>query len=410
MGGQHAPFSPSAAHRWMACPASWRENLDRPGNSSRYSEEGTFAHAVAAEILSNGIVSKMALGWTGTRYGMDSGLIVDKAMLEAVEVYVSAVRGTASLMLEGENAPINIESRVYFSPDVWGTCDSSIVDHVNDREFDVHVNDLKYGYGYVDEDENEQLLLYGIAIANAVEETTGKKLRRLHLSITQPRAMGEPWRTATVTREEAMEFAQKVHAAVEAAKAPDARYEPGPHCQYCAARPSCSALRQRALTVAQNVFPDGDLEAAPVPYDPRTMEPAALVKVMHALPHFEAWAALVRQVATERARQEHLPGYKLVQKIGNRRWEADEATTARTLEKMHIEPYEKSLISPATAEAAMRTNGASAKLAKAAISQLCVRPVTGEALVPESDKRPALPRGASVFPELTGEPLSDLES
>ena len=48
----HALLAPSAAHRWLMCPASVPFGLQFPdGETSVYAEEGTLAHAAAECIL-----------------------------------------------------------------------------------------------------------------------------------------------------------------------------------------------------------------------------------------------------------------------------------------------------------------------------------------------------------------------
>ena len=47
----HAKMSPSGAHRWMRCPASLLLEQTLPDTSSKYADEGTRAHAMAASVL-----------------------------------------------------------------------------------------------------------------------------------------------------------------------------------------------------------------------------------------------------------------------------------------------------------------------------------------------------------------------
>jgi hypothetical protein len=72
----HSRIGASSMHRWATCPGSVRLSKDMPNISSSYAEEGTRAHELAELILT----------------GKDVPGDVDPEMLEAVMVYVDAIR------------------------------------------------------------------------------------------------------------------------------------------------------------------------------------------------------------------------------------------------------------------------------------------------------------------------------
>jgi len=59
----HARFSPSSAHRWMACAGSIALEAQCPASSSRFADEGTAAHELAAMALT---ANKPAAEFIGT--------------------------------------------------------------------------------------------------------------------------------------------------------------------------------------------------------------------------------------------------------------------------------------------------------------------------------------------------------
>jgi len=58
----HAIFSPSSAHRWMACPASIAANQGITDSGSPAAFEGTVAHDIAERALSSGVPVSTSVG------------------------------------------------------------------------------------------------------------------------------------------------------------------------------------------------------------------------------------------------------------------------------------------------------------------------------------------------------------
>jgi hypothetical protein len=98
----------------------------------------------------------------------------------------------------------------------------------------------------------------------------------------------------------------------------------------------------------------------------------------------------VRAHAYELAnRGEPIAGYKLVQKVGNRKWIDEEAVVVTKLGEAGIDPWKpREPISPAEAERRL------GKKKAGLVDPLTVRPATGTVLVEEGDKRPAISAGA----------------
>lgn len=376
----HALFSPSSAHRWINCPGSIAACKDVPSTDNEHSRLGTFAHAIAADALTT---EKEARAYIGNQ-DPEGEFTCDAEMADHVQVYLDAVRST--LMLEGGALLVEQKARCWISAkeetDVHGTADAIIVS-AGGRI--VHVFDLKYGAGhFVAVDNNPQLQAYAVGM---VPSAMRAKLVAVHLHIVQPRHhAGEPWRTATMTSAELQAAADKLRDGVAAARKPDAPLCAGSWCHYCPVKASCPALRGQALAVAQAVFDDR-------PVAPPTMTGDDIAKILAGADAVESWITAVRAEAFARVSAgKAIPGWKLVPKIGNRKW-IDEAKAATSLTAHGVDPWEpRSVISPAQAE--KRNSGL-----KGVVAKLTERPVTGASLVRESDKRPAL-NPASVFTEL----------
>jgi len=392
----HAELAPSAAHRWMRCYGSVALCRGLPeGPSSPFADEGTFMHGIAAECLVRGSDAASRLG---ARSECGRFEVTEDAAAH-VQVYLDAVRSVEL----AEGGELRVEQRVdALHPNVHGTADALLLSRDGRT---LHVFDFKYGAGvFVDADENEQARTYAVGALNLWGKLA-ERVASVELHIVQPRYHGaRPWRTDVQTRAEIQTFLALLRGAVAAVKKPGAGLHAGDHCRWCPARATCPELRKLALQTARSAFGErreGDLPAAgEVPDAPReppsplTLSEADLARLLHAFPMLESWMRSVREHAEALAAQgRSIPGWKLVERRGNRRWR-DEAATELELTLRGIDPRAApELVSPAEAERRLKKIKADAD-----VSALAEKPPAGASLVEASDPRPALRPGA-VFSE-----------
>jgi hypothetical protein len=379
---EHAILAPSAAHRWIRCPGSVRLCRGLPDVETEYAAEGTFAHDEAAECLD--APREPELG----RTSHCGRFKVDEPMIEALGVYLRAVRGTAEL--EGHEL-IQVEHRVTAIPDrVWGTADAIVwnVRHM-------HMFDLKFGAGiFVDVPENPQLMIYAIG-ALAQSFVKAMIVDTVFVHVVQPRHFSDAprWRTWRITRRDLMAWKRDVlEPAVERTEAPGAPLVAGEHCRFCPAKATCPELRNTAIQQARDVF-----TPARTPTPPDQLDPEQIADLLRTFPLIETWMSAVRKHAYKLVEKERvdIPGFKLVAKQGHRKWR-DESKAIAVLRHHHVDPYTKpKLISPAEAERRLDTS-------KKVVKPLVYTPTTGSTLVLVSDPRPALEPGAA-FSVLTDE-------
>lgn len=351
-------------YRWATCPASVRLSAGIESRSSKYAEEGTAAHDLAAKILldPNTDVST-----------------VDPEMLLAVRVYVNAV-------LETPGEKKLIEHRFDLSsihPGLFGTCDAIIFD---ERNKTLRVYDYKHGAGIPvevveDGEPNSQLAYYGLGALLS----TGFLAEFVELVIVQPRCPHPdgPIRRHSFPSFELLDFAADLKEAALKTEDENAPIIPGDHCRFCPANAICPGVKNKAQILAKMAFSPVEPVAggAVTPYDP-----AKLSEALEWLPVLEAWVRNVRDFAySEATSGKVIPGWKLVEKRKTRKW-ADENRAAEFLSKEFPSSvellFERSLKSPAQIEKVLH------KKQHEKFESLIVSQSSGTTLVPATDARP----------------------
>jgi hypothetical protein len=383
MSTGHAPLAPSSAHRWSRCPGSYKLTKDLPDEETSYAKDGTAAHALGAAFLQGAREDSIE--------NAQDNCPAD--LMPAVRAYVGYVE--ALLRIE-DIEPRQIRTRLFVEVPVvmlpglvYGTADAVICT----EDGTLHVIDFKAGAGvFVGAEENEQLLLYGHGALNHFTKL-GWQCRRIVMHIVQPRfptdsGIARTWELDPVGLMVRVQTILLVARMIESGEA--AELNPGDHCQFCKARHTCPALQERALATAQTAFAEN-----PQPPRPVQMSPEQIARVLEGANVLEVWLRAVKERAHDLAvNGTQIPGHKLVQKIGNRKW-TDEREASTFLTERGVDAYEPpQLISPAEAERRIGKG----KRAKDLVDALTTRPVTGLALVPESDKRqPVEPAALSAF-------------
>ena len=406
----HAKFSPSAAHRWIACPGSMVMEKGIPNTSSAHADEGTAAHFLASECLEQGrnatdflncfIVIKKgnALWSTSDEDKLSSGFNVDLEMAEYVQKYIDAVRSQA------DGNELMVEQRVEFSEfigseNAFGTADAIII-----CQSEIQVHDLKYGRTKVDAQGNEQLRLYALGALS--QFGLFGDFTQARLVIHQPRIGHVSEEVVSV--EDLYEFAHRAKNTVQMIKAVDEGkalfneqdlLNPGEkQCHWCKAKATCPALTKAVMTTIAGEFDDlstCDLEVElkqaieSVPSHGNQL----LGKLYAALPLIETWSKAVAVAVTEKLHNgEKVLGFKLVQgRAGNRSWSsAEEAEQVLKSMRLKVEDmYDLKLISPTNAEKLQKA-GTIGPRQWSKVESLIVRPEGKPTVAPESDKRPAL--------------------
>lgn len=380
----HALLSPSAAERWLKCPASVALTAGMPEETSPYTLHGTAAHAAAESVL------------TGRPYQATEGaesLSLDDLKTE-VEPYIDFVRK------ETRGDFRLIEQRLeasWLSAECFGTADAVIL-----HPDEIHVVDLKTGRGVpVKAKDNPQLAIY----ARSVMETFAgmfEDLSVIKMTIVQPPLNHiETWQ---ITPEELIKMTDEMKdAAAECVKelADMSAAEPHPErlkfnpgvsqCRFCRARHECRTLASYCLTAAG--LPALDVCGPKI-------DNVQLAKIMQKIPAIELWIDAIKERAgLELSEGRVVPGYKLVQgRAGNRAWR-DPAAAASLLESCGLSKdqiYAKKLVSPAQADKLIKKSGKMTDEQAAAYSDMIIKPAGAPVIAEDSDPRPAYRGGLTA--------------
>jgi hypothetical protein len=164
------------------------------------------------------------------------------------------------------------------------------------------------------------------------------------------------------------------------------------NCHWCAGFPLCNAAREAAISFPTSTGPYGPDELA-----------AALRKAEF----LETWIKEIKALALDTAKSGvDVPGRKLVQKVGHRKFTGEHEKVAAKLFDIAYISYDecmpRSLISPSEAEKLIKAKlkGTTQKKTSALVQleELVERPGSGNLdLVPLDDKRPAVDPRKQLF-------------
>ena len=366
----HARLSASSSARWLRCPPSARAAEAYQDNGTDYAAEGTLAHEVAEGIVRSTLLHELVSGdWDE----------VDTEMLRCANSYRDYISG----LIASDDPAILLEQRVDFSrwvPEGFGTADCVII---QDKVMDVI--DYKYGKGVmVSAADNSQESLYGLGAWNEYNFAYDIETVRLH--IFQPRM--DNISVCEMRVEDLLAWGEYVKPIAKQAAAGKGKYAAGEWCRFCPHAGRCRALNA-ACTEVVSAHGGGLGMKLPV------LAPFEIAEVLRQEPMISLWLRRVKEQALRTLMDGgEIPGYKVVEgREGNRKW-TDEAVVLKTLTDAGLtaeEVTETKLLSPAAMDKALGK-----KRAAELLTDYIDRSPGAPAVVPETDKRPALDRLAEA--------------
>lgn len=386
VGRGHARLGPSGAHRWLFCTGSVNAEEGMKDTAGLFAAEGTAFHEWAADCLEIGLEPQDLYGAEMEVEGFHFIMSEDMGR--------HMVSGLERVRREAENSTLYVETLVdtsrWLGPDQFGTADVIIVQRYRKR---IVIFDWKYGRGVpVGAKNNAQLKLYalgaiaflneqGIYPTNDWEVLTIIEQPRHHLG-------GGEWKT---TVGDLLAFGEWAGQQAAETRRPDAPRTAGEEqCEYCKAKARCQTFADWNYETMQFEFDEEAAEldvAQPLP-DILTLSPEHRVAIYRNKSLIEKWLkAIHASLLVDYSRGDPTPGLKMVDgRMGKREYKPGHLDEiVETLEDyLEDMAYEKKLLTPAKAEAALGRKTYEKALAKF-VRQGDPKP----ALVAADDVRPA---------------------
>lgn len=310
---EHAIFSASSSDRWMNCPASIKLSRQAPPQlSSKYAEEGSWAHQKCYEALKE-----------FKEKGSYKTVLNDPMRIYVEEVIKNYDPKIDQLLLEHKIDHSWLDRRM------WGTADAIII-----KEDKAIIYDFKYGINVpVSPVKNSQFMCYALLFLQAF-----KPYEKLDFVVVQPRCEEvKPVQTWTCSMTDLKSFYEKVKKAIILSERIN-EVNPGEHCMFCPAKAICPTQKKLVEEVL------GDVEKPIRFLPPSELAPEFIKKIITHKNEIEKWLYSVEQFALHHLIQGgKIEGFKLVEKQTRLTWTNEvEAELKFTDDKY----YKRQLITP----------------------------------------------------------------
>lgn len=370
---KHAYLSASSSHRWLSCPPSARLCAEKPDQTSPYAKEGTDAHTLCEyKVLT-------ALGKNVTDPVPDLDFYSAEMENCASEYGSYVMEQLEQIRLICPDSQIMVEQRLDFSrwvPDGFGTGDCVIV-----ADDILHIIDYKHGLGIlVEAEHNPQMMCYALG---ALELFDGiYDISTIRMTIFQPRRANVS--TFECTKEELLEWADNTLAPTAAlAFNGQGDFSAGEHCQFCKVKATCRKRAEHNLELAKYYFAMPD-----------TLDKFEIAAILEKVDTLTSWASDIKEYALQQALSGvTYEGFKVVEGRANRKYSDEEAVAFR-VKDAGFDPYEKKVLGITA-----MTSLLGKKKFEELLGSLVIKSQGKPALVPDSDKRPAMNTAKDDFKE-----------
>lgn len=367
---KHYKYGGSTAARTMACPAWISLSADMPKQlSSSFADVGTMLHDCMEHILLDDKTPQDFLGYKHEAETVTQDM-VDNKLTPALEAF-------QQLCKEYNLTDYEAETTMEYDDLIGGTAD-----FIAAGEDVVVVGDWKFGEGIAVSPENSAQGLFYAMLARKKIPDMFEGRDRIVIAIIQPSSRGEDtlkvWETDTfaVAAFEHDFFNAVMYSENEGGGEPN----PGDHCKWCPAAPTCPAktgliLKAQRLNPAQKDTVSEALEVAA---------------------ELDVWIKDVRKFAHEQMELGvKFDGFKLVQKRAYKKWHDEEGalTFIRNAKKLTLDECQThTILSPAKLTAVCKKKGFDFDK----LSTYCSATSSGTTIATAADKRPEYIAGGAM--------------
>lgn len=376
----------------MTCTPSAQLEAQFPDTTSAAAAEGTLAHEICEIKARQKFFQKCDMGYIAKNVATRelNKLRKDPLFQDEMEGFTDDYVSELDCQALGftERPHIALETKLDLTewiPDGFGTADCIMIG--GDK---LLVADFKYGKGVkVSAEDNPQMQIY--ALGAWKKFSLVYQIKRVVMMIIQPRLSVNPeiWEENI---EDLLKFGEEVKHQALAAAAGEGEFVPGEsQCRFCRARERC---RARADYNIQMAF-------GPMGQMPPLITDEEVGEYLQRGADVAKWLKDLQDYALRTCLDGgEIPGYKAVEGRGSREW-TDQDKAFAALEDAGVPAeimYERK---PLTLAALEKVVGK--KAFAEAVGDFIVKTPGKPALVPESDKRPAITTAEMAFKEAPAE-------